>query len=576
MPLDYRVRGNDAFHGGPGMLIGIVRRLRPAFAAWQEFHADCGTQIAVAHALICVPALYLAFAALVRALRLPVPLAIQAGLAALLYGAILWRWPLGTGLVSMRRIAAVAALLSAAWLAASLLYDSSWDGTSYHLPGLIALSEGWNPFTATREPIQVDVQANGIWTVRAALYALTGSTEGAKVLNFALLAAAVLTLVPAWMEVRGRPLTLLELGLVYALAGCTVPLGQAFTFYVDGNVYECGLVLLGAMLLVGSRHRRAGLGLVAAGIVLITGAKVSGIYYGPATVAIAGLAIRGRITAPARVAALVVAALVVGTVAIGFRPYVTNVRDYGHLVELGPGHDIDRPDAFRDRLPPAMLAASLLSRSDTEPAPESKHPWSVRRRELVSMGVPDTRFGGFGPFFALEGLLALAVWGAAARRRPHWGLSDPAFIIAVGLAAMTAIFPEPWLARFAPFFWGVPIFLALGAHERSALSRRGAAIVLVLAMANGGVAFAGNLARTALGDYRMRALVSRLAAAHQEVTVVPVRYGGFAVTAAHRLAVAGIPVRVGDPQWTAKGGPRCENLTLQRERTSYCLPPPSD
>ena len=558
------------------MWMPLLRRLRPALTAWEGFHADCGTQIAVAHALICVPALYLALDAVARGLRLPVPLAVQAGLAALLYAAILWRWPLGTGRVSTRGIAAVAAILVVAWVAASLLYDSSWDGTSYHLPGLIAVSEGWNPFVDTRDPIQVDLQANGIWTVRAALYALAGSTEGAKALNFILLAAAILTLVPAWTLLRGRPLTLIELGLVYAVAADTVALGQAFTFYVDGSVYACGMVLLGGMLLVGSPYRRAGLGLVAAAIVLITGAKITGLYYGAAIPAIVALATWRRIAAPARVAAVVVGALAVGTLAIGFRPYVTNLRDYGHLVDLGPGRDVNRPTAFEHRSPPVMLAASLLSRSLSNPPPELKVPWSVERHELVSMGAPDTKLGGFGPFFALEGIIALVAWGVAAWRRPGWGVADPAVIIALGLAAMTAIFPEPWLARFAPFFWGVPLFLALGADERSAVSRWCAALVIVLALLNGGLAFAGNLARTAIGDYRVRALIHRLAARHQEITVVPVRYGGFVVTAAHRLAVAGIPIRVGEPQWTAKGGPECEDLTLSRERTSYCLPPASE
>ena len=134
------------------------------------------------------------------------------------------------------------------------------------------------------------------------------------------------------------------------------------------------------------------------------------------------------------------------------------------------------------------------------------------------MGAPDPRIGGFGPFFALETMVALLAAGAVTVTRRGHGIGDPAFVIALGLAAITAIFPEPWSARFAPFFWGVPIFLALGAGGLSAVTRWGAMVVLTLALINGGIALVGNLARTALSDYRIRALLSDLAAQNAEIT----------------------------------------------------------
>src|SRR5271166_1500011 len=145
-------------------------------------------------------------------LQFRLALAGQALLAGALYGALLcWR-PLGTGPVSRRAVAVTAGLLAATWLAAAALYDTSWDGTGYHLPALLAIAGGWNPIVAASDIMPANLQANGLWTVRAALYAMTGSVEGAKGLNFLFVAAALLTLVvPAWTELRGRPLTALEL-----------------------------------------------------------------------------------------------------------------------------------------------------------------------------------------------------------------------------------------------------------------------------------------------------------------------------------------------------------------------------
>ncbi len=552
----------------------FVLQFRLALERWRSFHADTGTQIAIAHALMGVPALYLAIDAAVRWTHLSVPLVVQALLAGLLYGAMLcWR-PLATGPVSRRAVAVTAGLLAAAWLAAAALYDTSWDGTSYHLPALLAIAGGWNPIFATSDVVQANQQANGLWTVRAALYAMTGSVEGAKGLNFLFVTAALFTLVPAWTELRERPLTALELAFAYAAVGNPVAVGQLFTFHVDGSVYESGMVLLGAVLLTRSAYRRAALGLIAASIILLTGAKLTGIYYGTVIPVIAALAARKLRAATPRLAALVLGTLALGVVAIGFRPYVTNLRDYGHLVVLGPGPgaDFGRPRAFRDLAPPVMLAASLLSRTELYAVPQLKWPGTVTPRELISMGAPDPRIGGFGPFFALETMVALLAAGAAAVTLRGRGIGDPAFVIALGLAAITAIFPEPWLARYAPFFWGVPIFLALGASERSALTRWAAAIVLALALGNGGIAFAGNLVRTALGDYRMRALLSDLAAQSAEILIIPFPYRGFQFTAAHRLTGAGVAFRIGEPELPiGDSSPQCARV-LRTDRIRYCLP----
>jgi hypothetical protein len=258
-------------------------------------------------------------------------------------------------------------------------------------------------------------------------------------------------------------------------------------------------------------------------------------------------------------------------VAIGFRPYVTNLRDYGHLVELGPGGDVGRPSAFEGLAPPLMLAASLFSRTELDPVPQLKWPVTVTPRELMSMGA-DPRIGGFGPFFALETMVALLAAGAVTATLRGRGIGDPAFVIALGLAVITAIFSEPWLARYAPFFWGVPIFLALGAGAGSALTRWGAVVVLALALVNGGIAFAGNLARTALGDYRTRALLNDLAGQGAEILIIPFPYRGFQFTAAHRLAGARIPFRIGKPDLPiGDSSPQCARV-LREGHIDYCLP----
>ena len=83
---------------------------------------------------------------------------------------------------------------------------------------------------------------------------------------------------------------------------------------------------------------------------------------------------------------------------------------------------------------------------------------------------------------------------------------------------------------------------------------------------------AGNLARTALGDYRIRALLSDLAAQNAEILIVPFPYRGFQFTAAHRLAGAKIAFRIGEPELAiGDSSPQCAQV-LRTDRIRYCLP----
>jgi hypothetical protein len=271
------------------------------------------------------------------------------------------------------------------------------------------------------------------------------------------------------------------------------------------------------------------------------------------------------------VAALALGVLAFGVLAIGFRPYVTNIRAHGHLVDFGPVGGVGRPYGFRALPSPAMLAASVFARTEADPYPELKLPVVVWPHELRSMGAPDPRIGGFGPLFALELLVALLAAGLGVVRQRALAIRNPAFVIAVGLAVISAAFPEPWWARFVPFFWAVPIFLALGTADRSKLSTQCAALVVALALANGGAAFGGNLARTMLGDYHLRGFLSGLATQHTDVLIVPIPYRGYQFTAAYRLRGAGIPFHVGVPEVPAMSGSAQCARVLRADRILYCV-----
>jgi hypothetical protein len=181
------------------------------------------------------------------------------------------------------------------------------------------------------------------------------------------------------------------------------------------------------VLLTHSASRRAALGLIAASIILISGAKSHRNLLRRGIPVIAALAAWKQGAATTRLAALVLGTLALGVIAIGFRPTLPICATMGISSSWGPSAlgsagrarlKVSRPRrCWRHRCSPAP---SLI------PSQIFKWPVTVTRRELISMDAPDPRIGGFGPFFALEAIVALLAVGAVTASRR--GRGDPAFI----------------------------------------------------------------------------------------------------------------------------------------------------
>jgi len=563
----------------PEDLVEVIPRLRIFRNRWVAFHADTGSQLIIAQILVGVPALYLLVDAVVRWSATPVPILMKILLTLGVWAGFFLRLRSFYCGISKEDIVVVCVLLTGSFLFLASFYDTSWDGTSYHLPASLAIYAGWNPIYGKSVVSLANLHANGIWTIRAALYALFATVEGAKVFNVALLLAALFSLCAAFTALLGRPLRALELGLVYALVSNPVATAQIPTFYVDGNVFSLGVVTITATLLIASSHRRIALGLLAAATVLLLGAKITAAVFALVLPAAAALSIWRRVSSWRIPAVVMLSAYALGTVVIGFRPYITNPLEYGHLVELGPGSNVGRPDRLAHTPPPVMLLASVFSRTDDYAVVRLKWPFLVSRIEMRPVGSPGPRVGGFGPFFALELCLSLAAAGVAflSRGSGFEPVTRPFFVLAGLLALICAVFPEPWAARYVPFFWMVPgliAFAVCASANMPALSRFLVAAVLVLALLNGGLAFAGNAARTVLGDWRTRVLLKDLASRQKEILIVPIPNRSFEITAAHRLTGMNIPYKIIEPILSNGSLPNACATVVASARIYYCTARP--
>jgi hypothetical protein len=164
---------------------------------------------------------------------------------------------------------------------------------------------------------------------------------------------------------------------------------------------------------------------------------------------------------------------IIATLALGYRPYVTNVLAHGTLVH--PPTDVimagQTPSTAAAHGHAGQLAHLVFSANapvDPGGASRLSAPWQIPE-ESFQLAV-DNRSGGFGPAFDIGVLLALGAMAASLARRPRAtgaeGDSAAWARLAVAMGACVVLFPVPWWARFVPMAWAVPLALSGAAWAR--------------------------------------------------------------------------------------------------------------
>ena len=88
-------------------------------------------------------------------------------------------------------------------------------------------------------------------------------------------------------------------------------------------------------------------------------------------------------------------------------------------------------------------------------------------------------------------------------------------------------------------------------------------VVVVLALGNAFLALAGNSARSAVGNWKLAAVMHEIEAADREVVIVPVEGSWFHITFAEKLKRRGIASRI-LPEYP------CEKLLYRARRMKIC------
>ena len=376
------------------------------------------------------------------------------------------RWVVIGIAVSLTGIAAVAAI------GFRQVPDNGWDSQMYHLPSVLRLLSGWKPMVEATDLTQSNHWPSGTWTTLAGFDAIFGFESGRAIGPILMLAAGG----AVWKTFRMVGTTTLPCTIITVmLVANPVALSQIFTAYADGTLYELTLILICSLMIMLEDRGLATTILAGAAMILVCNTKLTGFFFAVLAVATWGALLlfrygptRAMVQSRHRQIALLVTAGLLAVGFVGWRPYVINVLEYHRIVYPPPdelGYKVG--DAFE--VPPNLdgagrgwkLAALFFARTDRIQEPISfKVPGTVDRHEL-RMG-RDTRGGGFGPFFGAVTLVAVAALALGTVRRKKLRMIDLLRVeVLLGLMAYslltTALFPEPWWARFVPFAWMLPL-----------------------------------------------------------------------------------------------------------------------
>jgi hypothetical protein len=420
-----------------------------------------------------------------------------------------WWFARRSGLTNRHAVAAavvVVTVLAASLALAATFMDLTWDGQWYHQTAVYKMAEGWNPL---RDPVHdfgrhtwnrwVLHYAKGPWYVALALFVTTGSIEIAKAASAIAPAIALLVVVAAALDLGLERRWAILVGLLIALNPVTTC--GIVTHQVDGilvSLMACA-VAAGISFLQRPRWQTALVMCVSAALCANT--KFTGLVYLSFFVLAGGIyGLWRRRDLVLRYGILVALALLVGTLVLGFNPYVTNTIHRGNpfypiqgsaehpsLAQQGrdPIERYETPHNMMGRSRFLRLAYGVFGRPGTAPYVTSDArfmwPFAVTWRDFALYYFHDVRIGGFGPLFSgvLVLTLALTAVGCARRTLPC------GVVLLVGGTILVSLLvsPHTWWARYGPHLWWLPI-VALAAALRGDGPRlvKGAAVAIALVL----------------------------------------------------------------------------------------------
>lgn len=404
-------------------------------------------------------------------------------------------------------IALFLVVLFGAFFVASKIYDSSYDGNSYHKGAIGMMAHGWNPIYQTAEDYSdnifhirgakiftwIDHYQNLSWIFGATVYRVFGNIETAKSLNFLLIGGALFILINYFKRFKFRNLQSIILACVTVFSPVVV--AQFFSFYIDGNLAITFYIYIATVSLITFELRKTKqitadlLFIFFFSICILANLKLTGILLIaagilPLAIYLTVLMVQKKIKAGDyyKLLGMTVFSILFSILVIGSTSYVKNT-----FTMKNPFYPLlgdNRSDIITTMQPAELMGKnqiekmliSVFSRSDNVQlyswkALEYKIPLTWNNEEIDNLNITDTRIGGFGIFysfiFVLSIVIILGYLIIVFKNKKEVG-TDGAIhkiitsCILLSILVYLVLPTENWWARYAPnIYLLTPIALAI-------------------------------------------------------------------------------------------------------------------
>lgn len=370
--------------------------------------------------------------------------------------------------------------LTFALLSASLLYDNSYDGNTYHQGGIIDMMMGCNPIY---HPEQFSSSwsthyAKAIEISASTIALLFNRIEYGKGVNIMLIIASIYITYSFLRREFHERSTRRILLFTLLLSLCPVVIRQAYIYYIDYAMYTFMLLTIIALITIyRSNSPLAWCILIVTSISAAT-TKFTVAFYVFLTIAIAiaWYFLSGKRMLSYRLTLLSAILFIIGFGVIGFHPYVTNTIGWGNPFYPLMGSDTDimsgnTPQLYTNGNRLSNWLRSLFYNAQgtgiwIPTISDSLHDYYISH---------EARIAGFGPFFgytllASVLLVTCCLYKESATRNLNKHTATTFIGIALLLLTACFIFEQSWWMRYIPFLWAVPIILLLYTEHSNVLS----------------------------------------------------------------------------------------------------------
>ncbi len=370
------------------------------------------------------------------------------------------------------------------------IYDTSWDGSSYHKVAVGELKNGWNPLYENIEDFNESEEnplvlqnthsiwdnhyAKGYWIYAANMYKITNNIESGKSI---LLLSIISTFLISFSFLNDKIKKGYSFILSCLLALNPVMLCQISTYYNDGLLGNFVIMLIIALFMITDSKKEIifekyllyFLILCILINIKFTGFAYAGIYSFVFYMYIL-ISKKQRKNNLKLLTIVTVIGLVVSLGVIGLSTYPKNFVEHGH--PFYPLYGKGNVDIMESTTPTELYKMNRFKRfvisnfsytyNRINYSYRIKVPFTFESSELENFRTPDTRVGGYGVLFGGILILSLAFGIYALFKNYKERKNCTNYLLTIFcMFIVIAILKESWWARYFPQFYLIPILVIL-------------------------------------------------------------------------------------------------------------------